>query len=350
MPTPNGKRDLNIVLHTGMHKTGTTSFQNWLRLNAQALDRAGTRAFVTPPQVNAKNREVFDADWLVRQMHAARKDGAARLLVSSEVISTFNPAQWHELLEPLQDFSVTVVTVFRHWASFLPSRWAQNCRRRDAQSFPRYLESVLGAVNQDGMRFDKVLLQPARLGIHDIRAISYDNASATNTLLKTLHDACGLGILTREPVNSARRNRSLPGLTVEKIRLFNGVRSEAERRNPNDLFDSQLEQRAVDMFFDDATRIASYLDRAPRVDRLLDELISDRHRELTLTAGDFENWSIALERAVQPYLFNPRNDKIFPAPRPTVLGVSSLESFDLPQALRETVIREFGWRNPVHAT
>ena len=350
MPTPNGNRDLNVVLHTGMHKTGTTSFQNWLRLNALALEKSAVRAFVTPPQVNAKNREAFDADWLVRQTDAAKRDGVARVLVSSEVISTFNLAQWHELLEPLQGCPVTVVTVFRHWTSFLPSRWAQNCRRRDAQSFPRFLERLLGADIQDGLQFDKVLLKPARLGIQDIRAISYDNASASNTLLKTLHDACGLGILAREPVHSARRNPSLPRPIVEKIRLFNGVRSEVERRNPDDLFDSQSEQLAVDIFFDDAARIASYLDQAPGLDRLLDALIADRARVLTLTPGDFETWSIAMERAVRPYLFNPRNDKMFPAPRRTVFRVSSLESHELPQTLRETIVREFGWGNPGHAT
>ena len=75
---------MRIVLHAGMHKTGTTSFQAFLTDQAAALERAGVRGFATPPQVNAGHPARFDPEWLLRQLSDCQRNGLETVVFSHE--------------------------------------------------------------------------------------------------------------------------------------------------------------------------------------------------------------------------------------------------------------------------
>ena len=64
------------------------------------------------------------------------------------------------------------VIVLRHWCSYLPSRWAQNSRRRDGISFVRFLNHV--GSDRHWMRFDRILTNARDAGFDEILPISFD--------------------------------------------------------------------------------------------------------------------------------------------------------------------------------
>ena len=332
---------MKIILHAGTHKTGTTSFQTALRRNAGRLRATGTAVMVTPRQANAGDPGRFDPGWLRLQADAARADGMARLVLSHEVISTLSADALSALLSALGGTEFRYVVAFRHWTSFLPSRWRQNCKRRDAQSFQRFL-ARLDACPPEAHPFDFAAIpETARAaGITDLRLLSWeDDGEAAQGLLGPLWRACGLagaglpeapGWLARLLAGRGGDNRAGARGAADRVRLFNHLRARHERLAPDALFDRLCGAGPEPDFFDQADLVARALARDARLRRDLDAVLEPCTGEVVLTPDRFARLAARLDAASQAVTGRAR---FFSAPRPVRLRAAGLEADALPADL-----------------
>ena len=240
-----------------MHKTGTTAIQAAL---AASRDLLASRGFALPDTADAHHHSLLllrhpgrSADALRAQVERARAADAHTLLLSAEGVSHQSPATLAALAEALEDVDLVYVVSVRHWSTFLPSRWAQDCRRRDSHSFRDYLREVTDprACHVD-VRHDLVLSRLAEHGAHVI-ALSYDNAMRTEgSILPVFLRAVGMPAETVAAVD-ARVTRENPSATWEQTeltRLVNGL--VASRRGlPQDaLVEARASGGQVGVFFD----------------------------------------------------------------------------------------------------
>ncbi len=103
---------MRIVIHTGMHKTGTTSVQKTLLESSEILSRIGWRVFVNAPQINVRNNNTFDEHWLLDKIRIAENDGMRTVIISMEAISTFSAQQLSKLVGALSLHEVILVVCF----------------------------------------------------------------------------------------------------------------------------------------------------------------------------------------------------------------------------------------------
>lgn len=332
---------MKITLHAGTHKTGTTSFQAALRRNAGRLREAGIAVLVTPPQAHAGHPGKFDPAWLRGRADAARKDGMERLVLSHEVISTFSAEELSRLLDALGPGEIRYVAAFRHWVSFLPSRWKQSCRRRDGQSFQRFL-ARLDAMAPEHHPFDFAAV-PARAraaGIADLHLLSWEGDGAgPDGLLGPLWRACGLPEtgMTPEPRGLARlvlgqggANRSEGEGIEDRIRLFNALRARREGLPEDGLFDVLCKTGPDPVFFDQADTVARVLTGNAALRRELDGLLEPRTETVTLVPDRFAALAARLDAESRPFT---GRDRFFDAIPARSLRAAALEGDDMPEAL-----------------
>ena len=185
-----------IFVHIGTHKTGTTSFQNWLRDNESALrERFGLGVYhgVFPncrevglacasPERSLPTRGIsqwVDPEWRrhVGELVAAQLARPEDLVLSSEALSFLrSPTEIEHLAELLRERDVTILVVLRNRPDFLES-WANHLRRdryklsRDPSSF--------AYVRPDSWLADYEMLLGAYravFGEDHVRVIDYDKA------------------------------------------------------------------------------------------------------------------------------------------------------------------------------
>ena len=258
-----GQPRLKVVIHGGMHKTGTTSIQSVLNSSKAAL-QAGGCLFVS--EANNGLSHCLDVrldDWRVEKarffIDQALRLGCKTLLLSHEVVSAFSSAQFKQLTDCFYDCDLSYVFFFRHWSEFLPSRWSQYCLRRDTQTFRQYLTALQeSACRHIDWNQALVLDRAIESGRCSVQAVSYNNAvmkdgSVVPGFLRLCGVASGLKLsisLTDEQLNQRAKTE-----TVELLRLFNGVVANQQGLAQNDLFQSIYESRQCGGFFDLATTL-----------------------------------------------------------------------------------------------
>ena len=333
---------MRIVLHAGTHKTGTTSFQAALRRNARGLAAQGVRLMLTPPQANAANPALFDPGWLRARADAARQAGATRLVLSHEVISVLGPEELKRLIAALGPGELCYVVAFRHWVSFLPSRWRQNCRRRDAQGLPEFLDR-LAAMPAGAHPFDfsRVIATARAAGIADIRVLSWEGARGNGGIVAPLWQACDLperaaadrpGALVRTLLRGMRANRSDDAGREDVYRLFNHLRAVDAGMPENALFDVLCHAGPAPVFFDQADRVDLALRRDRGLARDIDAFLAAEQVTVRLDPAAFAPLAGRLEAAAAPFLV--QGDTVFSEPRPRGEEVSAARGADLPASLR----------------
>ena len=99
---------MDLMLHAGMHKTGTSSFQKLLQAWETPRD---SEAWILPSQLNAKNSQKFDPDWINRQLSSDLK----HVIVSHEGLSTFSTTHWKHLRDAIpSNIEPRIIIVFGH--------------------------------------------------------------------------------------------------------------------------------------------------------------------------------------------------------------------------------------------
>ncbi|MCB8839710.1 hypothetical protein [Aurantimonas sp. VKM B-3413] len=247
---------LEVFIHAGMHKTGTTSVQAALAAHRGALLDSGIWYPPGGPKQIAPLINPKRADW--REDHTrsvlgmARQADATRVLLSLESVSTFTGQQFRRLTDCFSDCDLTYVFVFRHWSSYLPSRWKQYVGRRDSQTFAGYVNAALGSDHIDN-RFDLVLDRAAGSGRCSVKAISHDWAvrDEGGVLPAVLRAVEVDGVLQSSLLSGAGwLHRSAGGEDFEVARLLNGLLAHRMGLPQDDNFRSVAEGRPCDVFFD----------------------------------------------------------------------------------------------------
>lgn len=336
---------MRIYIHAGMHKTGTTSLQKVLLNSSEKLKDLGYRAFVNCSQMDAKN-VCFDSSWLKHQVELAKKDGLQAVVFSAEMISTFNAEQLSRFMEAFIGYEVSFVVCFRHWTSFLPSRWAQNCSRRDTQSFPAYVKNLkIHEKTHIDACFDVVVQRLIDINVRKIKIISYDNATAFERLLPICLSAFDLpqffvnniqGINLRENVHKNIE-------TTELVRLFNGVYSRYNGLESNELFLGLSQEIPVKQFYDFSNKMKTVLQGHDKLKRELVGIIKESRVIVTLSKNDscIAKWQRSVEEISNGLVLNLYNAMLFPDVQDVKFACSKVELEDLPVKVQKKMAAAF---------
>ena len=325
---------MRIVFHAGMHKTATTAVQAWLAEQAELLLSRRVRALCTPAIFIAKEPARLDVSAVRAVVASAAAEGRETLIVSHESLSLLHPATLQRIAETLAGHDLRVVLTLRHWAGYLPSRWAQNCRRRDSQPFGAFLDRIRAAPRPDAS-FDLVVGALRRLG--RIKVVSYDNAS--NMVVPTvLRELAGLDELFAPGSVGRAVGRSPPPRVSDRCRLFNGVLSEREGRDPDALFDSVGCYGPAGRLYDIERQVERILAHNPELRADLDAELDRRSETWRLLAADFAAWEARLEDAVGDDLANPVAGRLFAAPPECEVSASGTRVGDLAPGLRARML------------
>lgn len=319
---------MRVVIHGGMHKTGTTSLQLLLHLNRGRLAEHG----ICYPDAGRQHHNTFLAakqpDWRPDRCAEliALAGNAEVLLLSGEVVSTLSADQFRRLRSGFAGYPVTFVICFRHWSGFLPSRWAQNCKRRDSQSFDRYVEEVTRDAGHTDFWYDAVLDRAAAAEESEVVAVSFDNAERSGMEpLGAILRAVGLrsDMVDELVPTAARRNKRLPWVFGELARLLNGAAAARLGIPQDELCHAIGAFRNVDALFDFGRRLTTL--SPPLLARLRRSV---RSRMTERIVRDLPNSGEArrrLEAAHAGRFANPIDGKIFPDGIETRLTVSDFE-------------------------
>lgn len=237
---------LKIYLHAGMHKTGTKALQRLLYSKRRKLRRYG---FFYPDIGSYHHNSILNlrssswsSEFLLEQLNIARKQSASVVIFSAEVLSILSENEIKRLRYYLGDNEIVFVFVFRHWCNYLPSRWAQNCLVRDAQTFDEYLNKLKDpAYTHIDIGFDFILKRFQENSDAKIKAVSYSNSmilkgSVLVDIFKAFEfsDKLSHNLLRKERHVNVRPN----WVRIEQTRLLNAALSEHFLLNKNDLFQS----------------------------------------------------------------------------------------------------------------
>lgn len=244
-----------VVIHGGMHKTGTSSVQAALAADRKGLLDAGIWYPPSGPAECARLINPKRGDWsegcLRQTVDSVLRSGAHALLFSFEGVSSFSQAQFAELTAAFADCDLTYVFVFRRWDRYLPSRWMQYVRRRDSQTLGRYLERASTGDHID-VRFDLVLERARGSGRCGVKAVSYDWAIHDDGDVRpALFRSVGLApaLQAKPPVEAEWRNRTPDRERGEVVRLLNGALADRCGLPQDDNFQAMMEGRLVDVPF-----------------------------------------------------------------------------------------------------
>jgi hypothetical protein len=333
-----------VFIHVGMHKTGTTAIQQFLIRNHDALAARGIASFVPAPQINAKVVEAFDPVAVEAMLASAERKGLGSAVFSAEVISTFTEAMHRRLLGALGGRNAVFIAWFRHWSSFLPSRWAQNCKRRDAQSFQTYLALIEANWERHiEARFDLVVERILAAGAREMRVVSYDNAVRGPGLIRAFLDCLSgeLADLADDLPDPILQNARLDPLATETLRFLNAARSASTTREPNELFFAILENRRIREIYDFDPKLENFRGRRPDLAGELAAAIKGSMVDCTLTSkrASFQKWEASLRDIAAPFTVNPdASGALFPANLETTVQCSPLEWADLDPLLRRRLM------------
>ena len=331
-----------------MHKTGTTSVQNILKNDGKDLKQLGYLAFVNLPQMNVKNDEEYNPSWIRDQIDIANKKNIKAIIFSAEMISTFSLKQMLSFFDIFYDHQIVVIACFRHWTSFLPSRWAQNCKRRDSQSFTKYINNL--KYNRQAhidARFDLIILRIMEANPSSIRLISYDNAIVTDSLVETILSAFDLPKLFIKNQNEKIINYSNVRHSTEiteLVRLFNGVYSLQKNHIQNELFESINDATFVRRFYDYSEIVIKFMNERPFLKASLLKLLDARKEKFLLSSSDsvISKWENATMEISKEFVYNPCQSQLFFDISDNEIVCSLLTVDELPHSLRREMLVAFG--------
>ncbi len=336
---------LRIIVHGGMHKTGTTSLQHLLAANRNALLKEG----ICYPDVEETHHQMLNvkrADWVpdtcLECLDQARQMGAETVIFSSEVVSTLSVKQFRTLTASLSHQDLTYLFCFRHWWDYFPSRWSQNCSRRDTQTFDSYVQAVAHCDSEHpDYRFDLVLDRAVSSGNCRVAAVSYDTAMATEgSVLPELLRAAGLREAAVKLLDSRqiRDNARHDGTVIELCRLFNGLVADRNGWPQDDLFRSVAEYRRCLQMFDLVPAIAAL------GDAVRDEMVAivADHGFKKASLPDVRHLELALLNGYGSLFTNKAAGRIFPVRRPDNKSYSQLVWQDFRDALNGDPLQMLG--------
>ena len=129
---------MEIIIHIGRHKTGTTSIQHFLALNEDLLlNQYG----IYYPEIGrdplmkyhhplfrdwAENKKKLDLQLINKIIENAKRKSASRILLSSEILSrdSITETKWLQLKEAFNE-KITIIVYLRRQDKYLQSMYAE---------------------------------------------------------------------------------------------------------------------------------------------------------------------------------------------------------------------------------
>lgn len=128
-----------VVLHIGLHKTGSTAFQRTLAAQWQALQRHGVRV-ATAGNAHGLAESLAAGEAITPEIAASLIGGPGTTTVlSSEQFSLLPEAALRRLAASLAPARVEVVCVLRSPLEALPAWWAERLKHGDTHTLPEFL-------------------------------------------------------------------------------------------------------------------------------------------------------------------------------------------------------------------
>lgn len=313
-----------VVLHIGLHKSGTTYLQSVLAENAGALAEHGVYVPAgpgAPPVLRAvddlQGRRQVAADerrtagqWAAL-VAAVRGCGRPLAVVSDERLSLSGAASIDRVASSFAGCEVHVVVTVRDAARTLVSSWEEAVRGRATWTWDEYVAAVRDEarrgvnparsfwVRQDLLRITaawEAVVPPERLTV----VTTPPAGSDPGLLLARFGEACGIDPqwCPRPP---RRENAAIGPAATELLRRFNAVTADAlDRRQYNRLVKFVIAPRLAAISAGAATIPPAEL---PWLDRLASEQIAGvqaRGYRVVGDLGDLRPHPAAEERAPDP--------------------------------------------------
>jgi len=219
---------VQILLHCGHFKTGTTAFQSELRRHRDALLAAGV--FVPDAHkgnhgylLNPRKPERFcaTAGPLRDELQRAQAEGARYAVLSAELMAHLTGAQLESVRDVLRPWPVLPLLVLRPWRTSLLSRYGQNVASGDWQSFPEWLNSLTAPGQRHPDADYALVVRRLRQAFGVLVVAPYEYDAARKWLTSVVTDNPRL----LPPNIDAPRseNTSKPWLEREMLRAVNAV-------------------------------------------------------------------------------------------------------------------------------
>lgn len=225
---------LDIYLHIGHFKTGSTSLQNTLSKHRQELLDYNVFYPVGTNPINHQHglelvpfvRENPDADiksvlksWLCSDYDT--------LILSAEGLSNVRPGRGVKLVNILAEFGdVHIIYTIRHWAEYLPSRYRQNMKQGDCWKLHDFLQAChrTFTFNSD-LNYALNISEYKNANISSFVLLPYNTESSLTDILKNmgLSDVTGLKPYFQNKHYSQRYNKSTSEIEAEIMRLIVSV-------------------------------------------------------------------------------------------------------------------------------
>lgn len=237
-----------VILHIGVHKTGTSALQVFLQRNAKKLGKQGF--FYKPTMREWPNHNpLADAFRVDRDAGLANRllrnlmdeAGERTLLISSEMLSE-SQTDIRRLLDILDGWQKTAIAYIRHPCDILIAAFGECVRHyplqytRGINEFPLAYDPGQFTVLQRWMRFDDVTLVLA----------PYDKAQwPDGSLFADFLEMIGAAPDALD-MTDVRINPSLSYTAVERLRryLAQGASAEAHRKGIEDAMRSDVGDRS----------------------------------------------------------------------------------------------------------
>ncbi|MBO0844805.1 MAG: hypothetical protein J2P22_05250 [Nocardioides sp.] len=247
---------MDLILHIGSGKTGTSSIQQFLKQNRSRLAQVGTlvpRApgrgrhhkiglYIKPDEVLAtriswqamgySSPATFRENFRRRFSAEIRDSGLSRVLVSDEGLYASNEEAIVRLREFVGDIArhVRLVVYLRRQDEHLCSSYQQNVKIGFVQRLDEWALRDLTGIYDYARRlslFDRVLA-PSELVVRRFERESFVRGS----LFQDFLDAAGIDVPAEDLKQVPNRNESLDAESVEFLRLLNLHRVESECATP----------------------------------------------------------------------------------------------------------------------
>ena len=333
---------MKVIIHAGMHKTATSAVQTALKTHQALLEQAGFLISVHENRLLDKRTAPKTLNGFFEELKVKERQGYHTLITSSEVFSVFDQDRTKYLLNTLSKHTTKLILCFRHWTGFLPSRWRQNCHRRDTMPFGKFLGALLDdSDTRFEMRMDLVLQNLRAREFDEVGVVSYDNAlkSKEGVVSCLLHAMEVPGHLISQIADQPGYiNRSGQKIRADELRLLNGIWAEHLGLSQNAMYENMGRHRPVGRFFD----LAPYWNRISKSDpdlkTALSKLIDDHKMTIRLKSDEFTEFANALEQESGLYLLNRIDGEMFHDIADSAVTCSDLEYSMVPKALKSDVI------------
>ena len=235
-----------LVVHIGPRKTGTTAIQSAL---AGHRDELVAHGVAYPGERNQHHQVVnrflgrkvlwhndLETDQQPKKLDQLLRSvrDVPRVVMSSEVLSQFLPADIDRFVAAIPDRDVTVVISYRRYEDLLPSTWQQAVK----EGLPLTLEQWLTQVLQPGAGGIVFPSNPAFPRRTDLATLAEDwgrvvggenvvvvvvDSSDPQRIFRTFEELLALPEGLLDPLPGARGNRSMTAEEAEFVRASNAL-------------------------------------------------------------------------------------------------------------------------------